>query len=364
MTDAADLPVLSPLETPDLFGQAAAERALLAAYRSGRMHHAWLLTGPKGVGKATLAVRFTRWLLAGGEGRNGAEPDALALDAAHPVFRRIASCGHADVVYIERGINEKTGRPRTEISVDDTRKMGAFFRLTAAEGGWRVVIVDDAELMSRAAANSLLKPLEEPPHNSLIFIITSAPGRLLPTIRSRCRRLHLPALGQDDLRAVLAAQRPELAGDDREALLRLAKGSAGRALSFAALDGVALRRELGAILGRLPRMDVPAVHALCDRLAKPAAQDAYRVTCGLLRDWVAEVTRAAATGAAAPPDAGEGSASLAATRLSPRARAGGLWEDITTLFAQEERANLDRKQVLLSAILAVDSALRSAKPKR
>ena len=185
-----------PRENALLRGHAAAEAMLAEALRAGRLHHAWLITGPLGVGKATLAFRFARRLLAGGEGE-------LALSATHPVFRRVAVGSHADLLTIEREWDPKKKRMRGEIIVDDVRRVSGFLRLTPAEGGWRVVIVDGAEDMNRQGQNALLKVLEEPPPQAILLLVCGAAGRLLPTIRSRCRRLALDKLEEADVAALL-----------------------------------------------------------------------------------------------------------------------------------------------------------------
>ena len=157
---------------------------MLDALRAGRMHHAWLITGPEGVGKATLAYRFARRLLAG----QPAE-ESLRLDQAHPVFRRVAAASHADLLTVERVYDDRRKRMKTQFAVDDIRRINGFMSLTPAEGGWRVAIIDGAEELNQASANALLKVLEEPPPGAILLLVCSAVGRLLPTIRSRCRRL-------------------------------------------------------------------------------------------------------------------------------------------------------------------------------
>src|SRR5476651_414688 len=178
-----------PRANPILLGHEAAERTLLDAMHFGRMHHAWLITGPEGIGKATLAFRFARRLLAGLGGG-----DSLALDPFHPVFRRIVAGGHADMLTIERAYDEKTKRLKRDIAVQDVRAINAFMALTPAEGGWRVAVVDGAEDLNQASANALLKILEEPPSRAVLILVCSAPGRLPPTVRSRCRHLRLSPL--------------------------------------------------------------------------------------------------------------------------------------------------------------------------
>ena len=191
----------APRKTTDLIGHEAAERALLESWNSGRMPHAWLLTGRKGIGKATLAYRTARFVLSQGAqqgaGLFGDAPmtaDSLSTDPESPVSLQVGAGGHPDLLTIERSINTNTKKLRGEIVVEDVRRLTSFLSLTAAAGEWRVVIVDTADEMNRNAANALLKGLEEPPSNTLFLLVCNAPGRLLPTIRSRCRMLAMKAL--------------------------------------------------------------------------------------------------------------------------------------------------------------------------
>lgn len=360
-----------PRENPDLRGHATAERALLDAYNGGRLAHAWLLTGPRGIGKATLAYRFARFVLAhgresgGGDGLFGdalapASPDSLHLDPEDPVFRRVASGGHADFLAVKRSINEKTGKRRSEIVVKDVRKIGDVMSLTPAEGGWRAVVVDAADEMNRNAANALLKVLEEPPARALIILVSHAPGRLLPTVVSRCRRLVLRALADDAVVALLAAYRPDLPAGDRAALVDLAEGSIGRALVLSDEGGVGLYRELAALLETLGRLDTGALHALGDRVGRAGAEEAFVTATDLLRRWLGHLVLFAARGQA---PAGASAAERALMeRLAPAAaldRWLEVWEKINRLVARASGANLDRKQVFLNAFLALDRVARS-----
>ena len=157
------MPAPEPRANPLLLGHAPAEAMILEAMAAGRMHHAWLITGPEGVGKATLAYRFARRLLAGRP-----EGPSLALEPSHPTFRRVAAGSHADMLTIEREYDPKRKRMRTTIAVDDVRRVVPFMHLTPAEGGWRVVVIDGAEEMNPASANALLKVLEEPPPRAVV----------------------------------------------------------------------------------------------------------------------------------------------------------------------------------------------------
>ncbi len=350
---------IPPRETAELVGQADAERVLLAAWNAGRLPHAWLLAGSRGVGKATLAYRFARFMLAGGgEGGLFGPPDTLALDPDHPVFRRVASGGHADLATVEPGFPEEElkkdpadrKRRRETIGVDEVRKAGEFLRLTPAEGGWRVVIVDSADQMTPSAANALLKSLEEPPAKALILLVSHAPGRLMPTIRSRCCRLALRPLAADAVAALIARHLPELAEEDRAALAALADGSIGRALALAEAGGLELGRTVDGLLAGLPNVDGVALHRFADQFGRPGTESRWRTACGLLTWRLERAIGGAARGRTDDALAGR----LAA--LAPLDRWIEVWDKVSRLVAQADGINLDRKQAVLSAFFALERA--------
>ncbi|MGI9387160.1 MAG: DNA polymerase III subunit delta', partial [Methyloligellaceae bacterium] len=199
---------LHPRETYDLFGQSSAESVLLNAFTSGRLHHAWLLSGTEGIGKATLAYRFARFLLASPEERDGQVDSGLGASTGSPAARQIARQAHPNLLVVCRPWTFQTKRFAATIPVDEVRRLRGFLGLTAAGGNWRIVIIDSADELNRNAANALLKALEEPPGKCVFFLISAMAGRLLPTIRSRCQRLELNALEHEDLReAVVSACR-------------------------------------------------------------------------------------------------------------------------------------------------------------
>jgi DNA polymerase-3 subunit delta' len=316
------------------------------------MHHAWLITGADGVGKATLAFRFARFLFAqGGEGQGlfAAAPTSLAVDPASPAFRRVASGGHADLLLIERAYDPKRKRRRSEIVVDDVRQIGDFLHLTPAEGGWRIVIVDGADEMNRNAANALLKVLEEPSRRSLLLITAASPGRLLPTIRSRCRHLTLDPLARSQLVELIRHYLPAATADEAAGLATLAEGSIGRALDLAALDGVELDREMTALLEGLPALDGAALDRFTDKVARFGAEESFRLVAELLPARLARLIRDAARGEGAPPK-------FFARR--PLDRWVEVWEKLVSLFALVDVVNLDRKQVMLNAFFALEEASR------
>jgi len=329
-----------PRANPILIGHDAAEATLAEAMRSGRMHHAWLITGPAGIGKATLAFRFARRLLA------GVVPGAtLALDAKHPVFRRVAAGSHADLLTVEREWDPKRRRLRGEIVVDDVRRIADFLRLTPAEGGWRVVVLDGAEELNRHAANALLKVLEEPPERAVLLLVCAAAGRLLPTIRSRCRRLRLAPLAEPDMARLLAILLPERDADDRGRLATLAEGSPGRALQLAASGGVSTAETVGKVLDALPGLGqegaIARAHEVADALGRD--EDAFTTFMDLLRAAIAAAVRDAARGRADPDQA-----RLLGNR--PLDAWVDVWHALTRLQDETEGAYLDRRQALVTSL--------------
>jgi DNA polymerase III subunit delta' len=258
-----------PRATALLFGHQEAEQTLLDAYRGGRMAHAWLIGGPCGIGKATLAYRMARFVLAHPD-PGGPEVQAahtLALPADHSVVRRVAAQGHPDLSVLERQINEKTGKLYQDIRVEDVRDTVKFFGSTAGEGGWRIAIVDCVEELNRSSANALLKVLEEPPPRALLLLVSNAQGRVLPTLRSRCRMLTLRALASTDVaRAVAAALGRAADEPDLMEAAAVAEGSVGRALTLLEGRALALRKRVVELLDELPKLDPRALHALGEAL--------------------------------------------------------------------------------------------------
>jgi DNA polymerase-3 subunit delta' len=258
-----------PRETKALFGHGEAERALLEAYRGGRIPHGWLIGGPPGIGKATLAYRMARFVLAHPDPAAPAVAAAssLAVPSGHPVVRQVAAQGHGDLLTLERTEGDN-GKLRTVITVDQVRRTVSFFGSTASAGGWRICIVDTAdELQQPNAVNALLKVLEEPPPQALLLVVSHAPARLLPTIRSRCRRVALRALAEEDvIRGAAQALGREAHDETLRVAAQLAEGSIGRAVSLLSGPVLALRKRVAALLDRLPGLDLQALHAIGDAI--------------------------------------------------------------------------------------------------
>ena len=263
--------VAHPRQTFSLWGQDAALARAARALRSGRPPQGWLISGPPGVGKATTAYRIARYLLAHGAKDSGAAD--LSVPPNNPDAMQMAAGAHPGLLLLERGINLKTGKQMTVVSVDEIRKLAGFFGMTSGAGGWRVAIVDTADDMNLHAANALLKLLEEPPRRAMLMLLSNTPGRLLPTIRSRCQRLVLRPLDDATMDRALIQSLPGLDGTARAQLIRLAGGSIGAALALHSGEGSDLAAEADRLIERAAAPDLVALLALGERL--------YRVNDGL-----------------------------------------------------------------------------------
>jgi DNA polymerase-3 subunit delta' len=358
-----------PRHNAVLFGHQAAEQTLLDAWASGRLPHAWMITGPRGVGKATLAFRFARFLLAHGPaaaldsgpslfGDAPTLPTSLAIAEDNPVFSRVANAGHADLITVERSYDDKGDRWRGDIVVQDVRTVNDRFAMTAAEGGYRVCIVDAADDMNVNAANALLKILEEPPPNAVLLLVSHAPGGLLPTIRSRCRRLPLKALAEADLLAALDRMLPDLGDAERRGLAVLAEGSPGRAAMLAGQGGLKLLHGLLDMVAQLPKPDMAKLHAFGDALNRDRSGAGFQLMTDLFRWWLARLTRSAAAGRIggagwAEIFPGETAMALRMAQWQGPERWAEDWEQIGRLLDRGESVNLDRKQMLLNLFAAL-----------
>jgi DNA polymerase-3 subunit delta' len=250
-----------------IVGQDRAVEQFASAWASRRLHHAWLLSGPKGVGKASFAHAAARRVLAEGAGPPFDLP-GIETDDDHPIVKLVEVGSHPDMRRLERQVNEKTGNLARSISVDQVRELGEFLSLTPALSPWRVALIDTVDELETSGANALLKILEEPPSNTLFFLVSHAPGRLLPTIRSRCRRLDFQSLGDDAMTSILEKKAPDLSIAERQRIIAMSLGSAGRALAFAEL-GLAepVRSRLGARQEKRsrPLLGFPRSRTLADR---------------------------------------------------------------------------------------------------
>lgn len=325
-----------PRERFDFVGHAAIEAELLGAWKAKRLPHAILLGGPQGIGKATLAYRLTRFLLAGGR------PDArdLAVAEDHPVSRQVASLSHPDLLVLRRLKEEDKKNMSQVIRVEDTRRITSFFGSTSAYGGWRVCIVDAVEEMNASSANAILKLLEEPPAQSLFLLISHAPGRLLPTIRSRCRRIDMKPLSTSEVARALGSvvrDNPEIDPENISAAAQASQGSVGRAFSLlhGDEDNLAILNLTRQLLAQLPDAPSAQIAALGDKLRG----DNLAVFAEAVGDWLAD----AATGDGEP------------ARLAQFAEA---WDKVRRATATAETYNLDRKPLVFQVFTMLSEAAR------
>jgi DNA polymerase-3 subunit delta' len=332
-----------PRLTTALFGHGDAEQTFLDAYRSSRIPHAWLIGGAQGIGKATLAYRMARFVLAH---RDPAAPEvqqasSLHIDESHPVARQVASGAHGGLLTLQRGLNEK-GVLRNFITVDDTRRTIEFFGSTAAVDGWRVCVVDSVDEFNANAANALLKILEEPPRRSILLLLSHAPGKVLPTIQSRCRRLALRPLTPPDVAAAVAAATEE--APDASAVIEAAgvsEGSVGRALALMGGNALKLHQRTAELLDALPHVDQRQLHALGDALGGSDRTTLAAFTDSVDR-WVAGKLRGDVTNA----------------DLAQLARLAEVWEKISRAARDVESFNLDRKPLVFSVFDQLSEATR------
>ncbi len=340
--DAGDA-IRAPRETTVLFGHREAEAALLKAYRGGKIPHAWLIGGAQGIGKATLAYRTAKFVLAHSDGSMPVVQSAetLAVDPENSVARQVSAGSHGGLLTLERTVNDK-GVLRTVITVDESRETIGFFGSTAAVDGWRVCIVDTVDELNANAANALLKVLEEPPVRALFLLISHAPARVLATIQSRCRKLMLRPLATDDV-VLAAADAAELSINDptlRDAAA-LSEGSVARALELLGGDAMGLHQRTLDILNALPRVDPRALHALGDALPL-SDRVSLRAFVDTIDRWLAAHLR--------EPDAEQ--------NLPRLARLAEVWEKINGAAREVESFNLERKPLVFSVFGMLADATR------
>jgi DNA polymerase-3 subunit delta' len=335
-----------PRETTSLVGHRTAEQTLLDAYRSARLHHAWILSGERGIGKATLAIRFARFLFAHPD---PATPEAtsardLSVSPDHPAGRRVAVGVHGNLLHLQRDWNEKTNRHRTELLVDSVRRITPFLGSTASEGGWRVVIVDTADDMNPNAANAILKNLEEPPKKTVFLLLAERRGALIPTILSRSRTLHLDPLSAAEAEAVVRAVAPDVAaGEETSLAAALAGGSPRRFIEVARQNGVELYRLMRRAI---EAGDRPAQFKLASLASDAAGMKQF---LDLFEGYLSRRLRGAPE-----PGGGESPAAVPLVTLAE------LWEKAAASGLEVEEYNLDRRQFVLDLVESAAAAFRQS----
>ena len=345
-----------PRHTEAFYGHAAAEAQLATGLASGKLHHAWLLVGPEGIGKATLGYRFARAALSGIGGDValfGDVPDKLSVDPDSRASHLVRALSHPDLLVIRRPYDIKAKRFKTAITVDEVRRLRDFLGHKQTGDGWKVVIVDCADDLNVNAANALLKSLEEPPSGAIFLLMSSMPGRLLTTIRSRCRQLNMLPLEHKTLRQ--AAEQALQQSDQQlpsetqwPLLLQSAEGSVANLLSLASDDGMMLSKKVDQVFGSLVRTDWPAIHQLSDEFSAVSGAEKFNAFIDLLLGRLARTVRAAATGA------GESVDLETASRVGVQADLASwaeLWETLVREKAMLGALNLDRKAFVLDCVM-------------
>lgn len=324
---------IPPQDNTKLFGHEEAEQFLAQSYRSGKGHHAILIEGPEGIGKATLAFRFAKHVLS--------HPDPLLAperladpDAGSVVSRQIASGASHNLLHLTRPVDEKTGKVKSAITVDEVRRAGHFFSQTSGTGNWRIVIIDPADDLNRNAANAILKILEEPSKRALFLVLSHAPGKLLPTIRSRCMPLHLLPLQSEDMEKALENLGLTMSAEKRDTLLNASKGSVSKALKLLNYGG----SDIVDVFSEVMTATGPAARRQMHKLADVLAQKDGDIVLGFFMEHVTEALMDRAKAAAM---AGDLNAAERHARLS-----SSLTERITVAQAY----NLDKKQMVLSIL--------------
>jgi DNA polymerase-3 subunit delta' len=323
-----------PRENFRLVGQDEALARAARAIRLGKPPQGWLIAGPPGIGKATLAYRIARTMLK--YGARGDGPEDLSVPEKDPVSMQVAANSHPGLLVLRRAVNPETGRMMNVVSVDEVRKLSNFFHLTSGAGGWRIAIVDTADDMNDNAANALLKALEEPPARAMLLLLSNRPGRLLPTIRSRCQRLDLRPLSDDDVKAELRVLLPDAQDSERAQLAKLSGGSIGAALQLADGEGLALAEEAERLIESNP--DYTALYALAEKIARQT--DGLETFGHFLIEALAARIRAKAGSDV------------------PLKRWVEVWEKLNANFARGHALHLEPRQTILSAAHTISQTAR------
>ena len=334
---------LHPREQFAFFGHQEGEAAFLEGLRSGRLHHAWLIGGPQGIGKATLAYRVARAVL---DPRKSRDPgiDDFDVSPDSTAARQIAALSHPNLAVLRRAPATDKKASSTTIPVDAVRRALSVFGSTAADGGYRVCIVDSAEDLTISSANALLKVIEEPPPRSLFLIVSHAPQRVLPTIRSRCRRLLLRPLEDGHIKAAigsLGSPWSEMPGDVVDQALRYGEGSVRRTLELLDAEKVSFIEQVTKLLEGLPRADTKQVFALAEALSKRDADDSYELALETVQRWVSQKLHERA--------------GLGASRLAPLVE---VCEKIARSAREIDVFNLDRRPFILTLFDDLADAVR------
>ena len=337
--------LLAPRDNPELYGHDAAVAVLERALASGRLPHGWLLSGPPGIGKTTLAFRFARALLSA----PGSFDRRLTLAPTDPVFRQVAQGTHPNLTVIEIERDPRSGRQRSEITVDAVRSATASLQMTAAAGGRRVALIDGAEALNRNAANALLKTLEEPPPGAVWLLVSHRPGAVVATIRSRCAKLRLRPLADATVERALAQIAPDLSEHERSGLTLLARGSIGRALTMAEGGQLDAYQRLAAALAADPIDDL-ALDGLSSELARATERGDTAGALALIQELIGRVIATGLERLGPELFVGEAGMLRALAARRPLDRWARLWEKVARLAGAVDGLNLERSHAFMQML--------------
>ena len=349
----------SPRLCQTLYGHEETARQFMQGFAQNRLHHAWLLTGAKGIGKASFAYHAAKFILSNPK---GLQPDHFCDDLSQgfleDIVQLIERGAHPDLFILNRNYDFKTGKFKNDITIERARELITFLEKTPAMGGWRVCIIDSVDEMNRSAANAILKAVEEPANKVMMFLVSHRPGKLLPTIKSRCQKIPMASLDTPTLEDLLADLRPDLEAQPRQATAYLASGSVGLALDIVENEGLDIYRNMVDVLASLPNADGVMLHDLAGRMSDARSGKKYQLFQNFLTDWLHRLTLTAARGVPAPV-LFEGEAETVAKFLQSSHLEHWLdvWEKTTDLFRQADALNLDKKQTILECFTLIRKAV-------
>jgi len=330
---------ITPRTNTALFGHDEAQALLMQDFASGKLAHGWIISGPRGIGKATLAYKFARALLGGGEG-------------AH---RRMIAGSHADLLVVEQAYDEKKEEFKNDISVEQAREIAKFLSLTPGEGQWRVVIIDSVDALNANGANAILKILEEPPPQAIFLLVSHNPGRLLPTIRSRCRNLRLHAPDRATFIKIMRHVMPGIDANEMKALAQLSGMSPGVALELQGQGATTLYEQLLGLLENAPALDTAAIHAFADQMAGGKTHANWLLWTRLVLALLERVARQASEIEDDPISEEETAVIRRLAALHPAHIWAAKWQQVADQFSLAERLHLDYKQVIITFFHSIES---------
>ena len=365
---AQETKLCAPKSMTFCLGHKAQERQFIDFIENNNMPHAMVFSGPEGVGKTTMAFRLTRFLFKRGvdDGNQGGlfcealptdKITSLDVPSDDPVSSRITSGGHADLLHLERYFDESKGKRDRNLKVDVLRKIEPFLRKTSSEGGWRIVIVEDADSMNRNAQNAILKILEEPPKNVLIILIAHQPGLLIPTIRSRSRVMPFSTLSAENMSELLSINGTHLTDQDTNLLCALSNGSFGHALRYLEEGGLELFPQVIEHLETFPQWNWGKIHALSSTLSAVAQDKEYQMFCIILQWVFRQILFFKARGEAELPD--YLNVPILNKIMSEYALESliAICDNLKMHFERIEFANLDRRDAIRTAFLVINESL-------